>query len=65
MALYPLSAFRAMNKAATEVFKTIREQGSQKSILEKMQTRDELYASINYHQYEQALDKFQSESRDK
>jgi methylisocitrate lyase len=54
-----------MNKAATEVFKTIREQGSQKSILEKMQTRDELYASINYHQYEQALDKFQSESRDK
>lgn len=65
MALYPLSAFRAMNKAATEVFKTIREQGSQKSTLEKMQTRDELYASINYHQYEQALDKFQSESRDK
>ena len=65
MALYPLSAFRAMNKAATEVFNTIREQGSQKSILEKMQTRDELYASINYHQYEQALDKFQSESRDK
>lgn len=65
MALYPLSAFRAMNRAATEVFKTIREQGSQKSILEKMQTRDELYASINYHQYEQALDKFQSESRDK
>lgn len=65
MALYPLSAFRAMNKAATEVFKTIREQGSQKSILEKMQTRDELYTSINYHQYEQALDKFQSESRDK
>ena len=65
MALYPLSAFRAMSKAATEVFKTIREQGSQKSILEKMQTRDELYASINYHQYEQALDKFQSESRDK
>jgi len=65
MALYPLSAFRAMNKAATEVFKTIREQGSQKSILEKMQNRDELYASINYHQYEQALDKFQSESRDK
>lgn len=65
MALYPLSAFRAMNKAATEVFKTIREQGSQKSILEKMQTRDELYASINYHQYEQTLDKFQSESRDK
>lgn len=64
MALYPLSAFRAMNKAASEVFQVIRGQGSQKSLLEKMQTREELYESINYHQYEQALDKFQSENRE-
>jgi methylisocitrate lyase len=64
MALYPLSAFRAMNKAASEVFQVIRGQGSQKSLLEKMQTREELYESINYHQYEQALDEFQSENRE-
>lgn len=64
MALYPLSAFRAMNKAASEVFQVIRGQGSQESLLEKMQTREELYESINYHQYEQALDKFQSENRE-
>jgi len=64
MALYPLSAFRAMNKAASEVFQVIRGQGSQESLLEKMQTREELYESINYHQYEQALDKFQSEIRE-
>lgn len=64
MALYPLSAFRAMNKAASEVFQVIRGQGSQKFLLEKMQTREELYESINYHQYEQALDKFQSENRE-
>jgi len=64
MALYPLSAFRAMNKAASEVFQVIRGQGSQKSLLEKMQTREELYESIHYHQYEQALDKFQSENRE-
>ena len=64
MALYPLSAFRAMNKAASEVFQAIKGLGTQKSMLERMQTREELYKSINYHQYEQALDKFQSENRE-
>lgn len=64
MALYPLSAFRAMNKAAFEVFQAIKGLGTQKSMLERMQTREELYKSINYHQYEQALDKFQSENRE-
>jgi methylisocitrate lyase len=64
MALYPLSAFRAMNKAASDVFHTLRKQGTQKSLIEKMQTRDELYDSINYHEYERALDKFQSEKRE-
>ncbi len=63
MALYPLSAFRAMNKAAENVYQTIRNEGTQKSVINSMQTREELYKSINYHEYESALDKFQSEQR--
>ena len=47
MALYPLSAFRAMNKAAENVFEVIRKEGSQKSVLGTMQTREELYERIN------------------
>ena len=58
MALYPLSAFRAMNKAATEVYQTIRTKGSQQSVVDKMQSRDELYKSINYYEYEKSLDRF-------
>ena len=58
MALYPLSAFRAMNKAATNVYQTIKQSGSQKELLDKMQTRDELYQSINYYEYEKSLDRF-------
>ena len=58
MALYPLSAFRAMNKAATNVYQTIKQSGTQKEHLDKMQTRDELYQSINYHEYEKSLDRF-------
>ncbi|MGI9171048.1 MAG: methylisocitrate lyase [Candidatus Nanopelagicus sp.] len=58
MALYPLSAFRAMNKAATSVYKTIKQSGTQKEILDTMQTRDELYQSINYYEYEKSLDRF-------
>jgi methylisocitrate lyase len=56
MALYPLSAMRAMNKAAAAVYKAIREEGSQKSVISTMQTRMELYESINYHDYERKLD---------
>jgi methylisocitrate lyase len=56
--LYPLSAFRAMNKAAEEVYRVIRKEGTQKSVVDHMQTRDELYQSINYYDYENALDKF-------
>ena len=55
MALYPLSAFRAMNKAATNVYQTIKQSGTQKELLDKMQTRDELYQSINYYEYELSL----------
>jgi methylisocitrate lyase len=56
IALYPLSAFRAMNKAADNVYRTIRAQGTQQQLIEQMQTREELYASINYHAFEQKLD---------
>jgi methylisocitrate lyase len=58
--LYPLSAFRAMNKAAELVYETVRTQGTQKAVVDQMQTRDELYKSINYYAYEDALDQFQN-----
>lgn len=61
MALYPLSAFRAMNKAAENVFQTIRADGTQKAVIGEMQTREELYERINYYEYEKALDKFTKE----
>ena len=57
MILYPLSAFRAMNKAAENVYEAIRSEGTQVSVLDTMQTREELYERINYHAYEEALDK--------
>jgi methylisocitrate lyase len=56
IALYPLSAFRAMNKAALKVYETLRKQGTQKPLIGEMQTRDELYDFLNYHSYEQKLD---------
>lgn len=56
MALYPLSAFRAMNKAAEAVFTAIRRDGNQRAVLDTMQTRDELYQSIGYYAYEDYLD---------
>ena len=57
MILYPLSAFRAMNKAAEKVYEAIRKEGSQKSVIDTMQTREELYQRINYYEYETALDR--------
>ena len=56
MALYPLSAFRAMNKAAENVYQAIRRDGHQRNVLATMQTRAELYERIDYHAYEQHLD---------
>lgn len=53
--LYPLSAFRAMSAAAITVYETIRETGTQQSVLNKMQTREQLYDVLGYHQYEQKL----------
>ena len=56
MVLYPLSAFRAMNKAALGVYEAIRRDGHQKEVLDTMQTRMELYDFLGYHDYEQKLD---------
>lgn len=59
IALYPLSAFRAMNKAAERVYGAIRVQGTQRDVIDSMQTRDELYERIDYYRYERELDRYQ------
>jgi methylisocitrate lyase len=56
LVLYPLSAFRAMNKAAENVYTAIRRDGTQQHVVDTMQTRMELYERIGYHDYEQKLD---------
>jgi methylisocitrate lyase len=56
MVLYPLSGFRAMNKAALSVFKEIIQKGTQKGVLDIMQTREELYDMLGYHKFEDKLD---------
>ena len=56
IALYPLSAFRAMNKAAENVYGALRRDGTQKSVVDTMQTRAELYDRLGYHAYEDRLD---------
>lgn len=63
IALYPLSAFRAMNKAAEQVYTTLRREGTQKNLVPLMQTREELYKSINYYQYEEKLDALFSQNK--
>ena len=63
IALYPLSAFRAMNKAALLTYQEIRSRGTQKGVLSDMQTREELYDYLNYHAYEQKLDELFSSRR--
>jgi len=56
LALYPLSAYRAMAKAAAGVYETLRRDGTQKALIDSMQTRDELYDVLGYHEYEDKLD---------
>lgn len=56
MVLYPLSAFRAMSQAALSVYETIMQEGSQKTCIDKMQSRDDLYTTLSYHDYEEKLD---------
>ncbi|HET7202070.1 MAG TPA: methylisocitrate lyase, partial [Steroidobacteraceae bacterium] len=56
LVLYPLSAFRAMSKAAEMVYGALRQEGTQKGVLDRMQTRTELYEVLGYHEYERKLD---------
>jgi methylisocitrate lyase len=63
MALYPLTAFRAMNKAALKVYETVRKTGTQQALLPEMQTREELYDVIGYHDYEKKLDELFARGR--
>ncbi|WP_225666730.1 methylisocitrate lyase [Thalassolituus oleivorans] len=65
MVLYPLSAFRAMNKAAETVYKSILAEGDQKKVVDLMQTRMELYDYLNYHDFEQKLDALFAEGKNK
>lgn len=59
--IYPLSAFRAMSRAAERVYETIRREGTQRSVVEAMQTREELYAVLGYRDYERQADQFLTE----
>jgi len=63
IALYPLTAFRAMNQAALRAFETVRRESSQKALLPEMQTREELYEFLNYHSYEKKLDELFSRGK--
>jgi methylisocitrate lyase len=65
MVLYPLSAFRAMNKAALTVYETMRAEGTQKNVVALMQTRMDLYEHLGYHVFEQKLDALFSQEKDK
>ncbi|WP_297005552.1 methylisocitrate lyase [Thalassolituus sp. UBA6592] len=65
MVLYPLSAFRAINKAAETVYKAILEDGDQRKVVDMMQTRMELYDYLNYHEFEQKLDALFAEGKNK
>lgn len=65
MSLYPLSAFRAMSLAAEKVYESLTKEGTQRNVLDIMQTREELYERLNYHEFEQKLDKLFSEEGNK
>lgn len=64
LVLYPLSAFRAMSAAALRVYETLRAEGTQESVLSLMQTREELYAVLDYHSFERKLDSLFSQEID-
>jgi methylisocitrate lyase len=64
IALYPLSAFRAASKAALDVYEAIRREGSQQNVLEMMQTREELYDHLEYHEYEKKIDQLNASKQE-
>jgi methylisocitrate lyase len=63
MVLYPLSAFRAMNQAALNVYQSLRSEGHQRDVVDTMQTREQLYSYLNYHHYEQKLDSLYNDKK--
>ena len=63
LALYPLSAFRAMSAAALEVYQALGTQGTQQNVIDRMQTRDDLYKYLDYHTYEHKLDELLSKEQ--
>jgi methylisocitrate lyase len=65
LVLYPLSAFRAMSRAAIETYGAIRRDGTQKAVVDRMQTREELYAVLGYHEYERKLDELFDRGRER
>ena len=65
IALYPLSAFRAMNAAALRIYNAIRKEGTQKAVVDLMQTRDDLYDFLDYHAYERKLDRLFAKEKSK
>jgi methylisocitrate lyase len=65
LVLYPLSAFRAMSQAALAVYATIRQDGSQRAVVDRMQTRAELYDVLGYQAYEQKLDELFSRDQER
>jgi methylisocitrate lyase len=65
MVLYPLSAFRAMSRAAAAVYTAIAREGDQRSVLPLMQTRDELYDVLDYHEYERRIDRMLDQAKGK
>jgi len=65
IALYPLSAFRAMNAAALKIYNAIRKEGTQKGVVDLMQTRDDLYDFLDYHAYERKLDQLFAKEKSK
>jgi methylisocitrate lyase len=65
LVLYPLSAFRAMSRAALDAYAAIRRDGSQRAVVDRMQTRDELYEVLGYHDYERKLDELFSRGRER
>ena len=65
IALYPLSAFRAMNAAALKIYNAVRKEGTQKTVVDLMQTRDDLYDFLDYHAYERKLDRLFAEKKAK
>ena len=65
LALYPLSAFRAMSAAALNVFRTLRAEGTQKNVVPTMQSRMDLYDYLGYHEYEKKLDSLFAQGKEK